>query len=76
MALLMGENNEDFCIGRFAFIYKPPNCSRGEQEIPLYKPMDVFGPQWQNHAVKLLQEWTDHITDDDAVLIPGDISWL
>ena len=35
----------------------------------------MFSARRQNHAVKLLQEWTDHITDDDAVLIPGDISW-
>ncbi|HHT63232.1 MAG: metallophosphoesterase [Bacillota bacterium] len=64
-----------FALGDLHLSISRPIVPGEEQEIPLYKPMDVFGPQWQNHAVKLLQEWTDHITDDDAVLIPGDISW-
>lgn len=39
------------------------------------KPMDVFGPAWENHAHRLLQAWEAAITEDDLVLIPGDISW-
>ncbi|MBQ3292243.1 MAG: metallophosphoesterase [Mogibacterium sp.] len=39
------------------------------------KPMDSFGPEWEDHARRLKENWVDLITDDDLVLIPGDISW-
>lgn len=39
------------------------------------KPMDVFGPAWADHAQRLADAWTQQITNDDLVLIPGDISW-
>lgn len=37
--------------------------------------MDVFGPQWVNHPVKVEKNWREKISADDLVLIPGDISW-
>lgn len=39
------------------------------------KPMDVFGPHWENHAEKLADNWRATVTDNDVVLVPGDISW-
>ena len=39
------------------------------------KPMDVFGPQWDRHFFHIRQNWIEKVQDDDAVLIPGDISW-
>jgi len=39
------------------------------------KPMDIFGPQWQDHARKLKDRWERQVGKDDLVLIPGDISW-
>lgn len=39
------------------------------------KPMDVFGPEWENHAQRLKTEWEKEITDKDTVIIAGDISW-
>lgn len=39
------------------------------------KKMDIFGPQWENHAEKIEQEWRSYVSADDLVLIPGDISW-
>lgn len=39
------------------------------------KPMDIFGPQWENHAERLKTEWEKTITKDDVVIISGDISW-
>lgn len=39
------------------------------------KPMDIFGPRWQDHADKIQKNWTSLITDDDTVVIPGDITW-
>jgi predicted phosphohydrolase len=39
------------------------------------KEMDVFGPQWKDHAKKMADHWRAMIHPDDLVLIPGDISW-
>lgn len=39
------------------------------------KPMEVFGAKWQDHAQKIKKRWTSLVTDDDTVIIPGDISW-
>ncbi len=39
------------------------------------KPMDVFGPAWENHAARLEECWRSKIKPEDTVLIPGDISW-
>ena len=39
------------------------------------KPMDIFGDKWVNHDEKIKKNWLSKITDDDMVLIAGDISW-
>lgn len=39
------------------------------------KPMDIFGAKWLNHAEKLAQNWSKTVTQNDTVVIPGDISW-
>ena len=39
------------------------------------KPMDIFGAEWKNHAEKIETAWNNIVTNDDVVLIPGDISW-
>lgn len=39
------------------------------------KPMAIFGSQWQDHDRQLEKNWRAAVTDDDTVLIPGDISW-
>lgn len=39
------------------------------------KPMDVFGDNWMSHMEKIKKNWEQHITEQDVVLIPGDISW-
>ena len=39
------------------------------------KPMDVFGPAWENHVERLEAAWTETVSDEDTVLMPGDISW-
>lgn len=39
------------------------------------KPMDIFGDRWQNYENRLKENWQSLITDDDTVVIPGDISW-
>lgn len=39
------------------------------------KPMDVFGPHWENHFDRISEDWRARVAQDDIVLIPGDISW-
>ncbi len=39
------------------------------------KPMDVFGGNWVNYMEKIKQDWQKTVTDDDLVLIGGDLSW-
>ena len=39
------------------------------------KPMDVFGPQWADHAAKTEANWRAAVGDDDLVLLCGDLSW-
>ncbi|HEY8423141.1 MAG TPA: metallophosphoesterase [Clostridia bacterium] len=39
------------------------------------KPMDIFGGAWDNYLEILTQNWKAKISDDDLVLISGDISW-
>ena len=39
------------------------------------KPMDVFGPQWDRHFLRIRENWLESVGDEDTVLIPGDISW-
>ena len=39
------------------------------------KPMDVFGGNWQGYLEKIFNDWKEKVTDEDLVLIGGDISW-
>lgn len=39
------------------------------------KPMDVFGETWRGHMDKIEKNWCEVVSQDDLVLIPGDISW-
>jgi len=39
------------------------------------KPMDVFGEAWRYHVEKLERNWREAVSEEDLVLIPGDISW-
>ncbi len=39
------------------------------------KPMDVFGPEWAEHYKKIEEDWRSRVTEEDLVIIPGDISW-
>ena len=39
------------------------------------KSMEVFGSRWQDYMKRLDSNWRHLVTDDDTVVIPGDISW-
>lgn len=37
--------------------------------------MDIFGPAWEGHPERFFETWREVVSDDDLVLLPGDISW-
>ena len=39
------------------------------------KPMEIFGDGWSNYQEKIKSDWINKVSDDDIVLISGDISW-
>ena len=39
------------------------------------KPMNVFGANWDGHFEKIKSDWRDKVSEDDIVVICGDISW-
>ena len=39
------------------------------------KPMDIFGARWNDYMTKIKKNWSAIVTDDDTVIIPGDITW-
>ena len=50
------------------FVIGDPHLSFGCQ-----KPMDIF-KGWENHAVRLEENWKDVVGENDTVVLPGDIS--
>jgi hypothetical protein len=39
------------------------------------KPMDIFGPEWEDHDEKIARNWREVVAAEDIVLLPGDLSW-
>lgn len=37
--------------------------------------MDVFGGRWQGYMEKIERNWRARVTEDDTVVIGGDLSW-
>jgi predicted phosphohydrolase len=39
------------------------------------KPMDISGAHWENHFDRIAEDWRAKVTDEDIVLLPGDLTW-
>lgn len=39
------------------------------------KPMDIFGGPWDNYVEEIVADWKEKVSEEDIVLIAGDISW-
>ena len=39
------------------------------------KPMDVFGPAWENHTERLRRGFLETVSPEDTVVLCGDLSW-
>ena len=42
--------------------------------LSVNKPMDIFGPKWENHVEKLIRGFSK-VTDEDTTVLCGDLSW-
>lgn len=42
--------------------------------LAVNKPMDIFGG-WDNYTERMKENWEKTVSDEDTVIIPGDISW-
>ena len=40
-----------------------------------HKPMCIFGSHWVNHTRRLFKNWNSVVSEQDTVLVPGDLSW-
>ena len=40
-----------------------------------YKPMSIFGTNWEKHEEKIRKDWMQKVTQNDLVVLPGDFSW-
>lgn len=39
------------------------------------KSMEVFGSRWTDYMSKIQKNWNSIVTENDTVIVPGDISW-
>ena len=39
------------------------------------KPMNIFGDNWENHELKIQEDWKNKVKQNDLVILPGDFSW-
>lgn len=39
------------------------------------KPMNIFGPVWEGYLNKIVEDWSNKVTNNDIVLLAGDLSW-
>jgi uncharacterized protein len=52
------------------------HASRIDPETGLpSKPMDVFGPEWRDHLMRLEQAWDRMVQPEDTTIVAGDIDW-
>ncbi|KXB86825.1 metallophosphoesterase [Veillonella parvula] len=42
---------------------------------PPTKPMDIFGPHWNNHWARIKEHWNANVCDEDIIFLVGDMSW-
>ncbi len=45
------------------------------EDVKEYKPMSEVDRKWIDHARRIYENWINTVTDNDVVLVAGDISW-
>lgn len=64
-----------FAIGDLHLSFKHEVNVLNWENYEEYKPMEDIEPSWHLHAKRIYENWTRNVTDQDVVLVPGDISW-
>lgn len=64
-----------YAISDFHLSFDAPVVSGALGDASIYKPMDIFGPAWQDHYRKIYENWVESVGPDDVVLVCGDTSW-
>jgi len=64
-----------FALGDIHLSFSRPVDPGRWDKVKTYKPMDVFGKEWQEHYRKIYENWHNLVSSRDAVLMPGDFSW-
>ncbi len=44
-------------------------------DLSMNKSMEVFGDRWRDYMVKIKKNWNAVVSENDTVIVPGDISW-
>ena len=58
--------------GKFMKVYA---ISDLHLSLSVDKPMNIFGPVWENYLEDIEKDWNKKVSAEDIVLIAGDISW-
>lgn len=64
-----------YAIGDLHFSFSRPVDPLRWDDVETYKPMDIFGSEWQEHHRKIYDNWVNIVNNVDIVLVPGDFSW-
>jgi predicted phosphohydrolase len=64
-----------FAISDLHLSFDRPVNPRNWNSASQHKPMDIFGKDWEEHYRKIYENWNKTVTEQDTVLVPGDISW-
>ncbi len=64
-----------FAISDLHLSFAAPYDPEDPQSSPLTKPMDLFGLAWRDYPQRLEKQWRELVREEDAVLLPGDLSW-
>ena len=44
-------------------------------DLSTNKSMDIFGDRWQDYMTKIKKNWNAVVSENDTVVVPGDVSW-
>lgn len=64
-----------FAIGDLHLSFNDQVDTDNWDSVTEYKSMCIFGEKWNQHYRKIYENWTRIVSNDDIVLLPGDISW-
>lgn len=64
-----------FAISDLHLSFSSPVDPNNWEDAREYKPMGDVDEKWAGHARRIYENWVRTVTDDDVVLVAGDISW-